>query len=243
MRILIIRHGDPDYKTDSLTEKGRREAELLSQRLEHENIDTVYISPLGRAQQTAEPTLKKTGLTGTTLDWLREFPKGLINTCQTKHTEKNKCPWNIPPEEWTNIENIYDPVKWREAEMYRDTGIVEMYDHVCGSFDKLIADHGFVKDGGLYRIKDGYENSTETIALFCHLGLGNLLLSHMSGLSLPAIWHTLFMPTTSVTTIYMEMHRLSPIAHARFISIGDTSHLYNGGEPLSACGLHTDSIR
>ena len=28
MRLLIIRHGDPDYVRDSLTEKGRREAEL-----------------------------------------------------------------------------------------------------------------------------------------------------------------------------------------------------------------------
>ena len=29
MKILIIRHGDPDYSIDSLTEKGWREAELL----------------------------------------------------------------------------------------------------------------------------------------------------------------------------------------------------------------------
>ena len=39
MRILLIRHGEPDYSTDSLTEKGRREAELLAQRLSRENID------------------------------------------------------------------------------------------------------------------------------------------------------------------------------------------------------------
>ena len=33
MRLLIIRHGDPDYSIDSLTEKGWREAELLKDRL------------------------------------------------------------------------------------------------------------------------------------------------------------------------------------------------------------------
>lgn len=33
MNIYIIRHGDPDYEKDSLTEKGWREAELLSRRL------------------------------------------------------------------------------------------------------------------------------------------------------------------------------------------------------------------
>ena len=34
MRILIIRHGDPDYEHDSLTEKGWREAALLADKLE-----------------------------------------------------------------------------------------------------------------------------------------------------------------------------------------------------------------
>ena len=33
MRIMIVRHGEPDYDRDSLTEKGWREAEYLSERL------------------------------------------------------------------------------------------------------------------------------------------------------------------------------------------------------------------
>ena len=33
MRIIFIRHGDPDYEKDSLTEKGWREAALLAQRV------------------------------------------------------------------------------------------------------------------------------------------------------------------------------------------------------------------
>ena len=33
MRLLIVRHGDPDYSIDSLTEKGWKEAEYLSERL------------------------------------------------------------------------------------------------------------------------------------------------------------------------------------------------------------------
>lgn len=32
MKIIFIRHAEPDYTIDSLTEKGRREAELLSER-------------------------------------------------------------------------------------------------------------------------------------------------------------------------------------------------------------------
>lgn len=80
MRILIIRHGDPDYSIDSLTEKGWREANLLSPRLLKEHITSFYVSPLGRAQDTAKPTLdlyeKETGVRPKieTLEWLREFP-------------------------------------------------------------------------------------------------------------------------------------------------------------------------
>lgn len=33
MKLLIVRHGDPDYDIDSLTEKGWKEVEYLSQKL------------------------------------------------------------------------------------------------------------------------------------------------------------------------------------------------------------------
>ena len=52
MRLLIIRHGDPDYTNDTLTEKGHREAKLLAERLKKERIDAIYSSPLGRAKDT-----------------------------------------------------------------------------------------------------------------------------------------------------------------------------------------------
>ena len=32
MRLLIIRHGDPDYEHDTLTEAGRLEVQLLAER-------------------------------------------------------------------------------------------------------------------------------------------------------------------------------------------------------------------
>ena len=39
MRILLIRHGEPDYEHDSLTPKGDREAQLLSELLVRDHID------------------------------------------------------------------------------------------------------------------------------------------------------------------------------------------------------------
>mgnify|MGYP002799634309 FL=1 len=73
MRLLFIRHGDPNYEKDSVTEKGAREIGLLADRLVNENIAAAYVSPLGRAQVTAQATLSRIGMAGTTCDWMREF--------------------------------------------------------------------------------------------------------------------------------------------------------------------------
>ena len=74
MNLVIIRHGDPDYEHDTLTEQGWKEAEILSHRMEKMNIRDFYVSPLGRAQDTASCTLKRMNRTATTFDWLQEFP-------------------------------------------------------------------------------------------------------------------------------------------------------------------------
>ena len=52
MRLYIIRHGDPDYTTDTLTAIGQREAQALAARLANERLTHIYSSPLGRARET-----------------------------------------------------------------------------------------------------------------------------------------------------------------------------------------------
>ena len=43
MRLIFIRHGDPDYSIDNLTEKGKREVKLLTERIcKWENITAFY---------------------------------------------------------------------------------------------------------------------------------------------------------------------------------------------------------
>ena len=73
MRLLLIRHGDPDYEHDGLTPAGRREAELLVPRMAGETITAFFVSTMGRARATARPTLEALGRTAEACDWLREF--------------------------------------------------------------------------------------------------------------------------------------------------------------------------
>ncbi|MBR6003887.1 MAG: histidine phosphatase family protein, partial [Lachnospiraceae bacterium] len=74
MKLIFIRHGDPDYSIDSLTEKGWREAECLSKRVSKwDNISEIYVSPLGRAKDTASLSLKALNRTAIEKPWLKEF--------------------------------------------------------------------------------------------------------------------------------------------------------------------------
>ena len=55
LQILIVRHANPIYDTDSITEEGEQQAVQLAERITRlEKIDALYVSPLGRAIRTAE---------------------------------------------------------------------------------------------------------------------------------------------------------------------------------------------
>ena len=78
MRLLFIRHGDPDYTLDSLTDTGKKEAELLVPRLMKEEIHEFFVSPLGRARATARPTLEALGRTAAKYDLVTEAFDALL---------------------------------------------------------------------------------------------------------------------------------------------------------------------
>jgi probable phosphoglycerate mutase len=245
MRILIIRHGDPDYAVDNLTPKGRIEAELLSRKLAEEKLDKIYCSPLGRTRATADPTVAKTGMQPEILNWLTEFPAGLdvekeygLHGIDPKY--KTSCPWNVLPQYWTVQEQYYDRKNWRYHTVMANSKIPAVYDNIGAEFDKLLQKHGYTRRGQLYDIAaDAVEtDETQTIALFCHLGLGLALVSHITALPLPVIWESFFLPTTSVTTVFAEKHQpYTTQAVLRIIGLGDVSHLYKFGEPTSSSGL------
>ena len=94
MRILFIRHGDPDYINDTLTKKGHREAKLLAERAADLNLGSCYVSPLGRAKDTAQYCLDKVGKTAQTVEWLREFPARIdLNFGIDRIFSTHPCPY------------------------------------------------------------------------------------------------------------------------------------------------------
>ncbi|MCL4683535.1 phosphoglycerate mutase family protein [Myxococcota bacterium] len=92
VEIVLLRHGEPDWtpggglsvENARLTERGRRQAEAAAQRLAGSAIDAIYVSPLRRAQETAEPLAKIAGLTPVTIDGLAEIGLALRGLSQVE---------------------------------------------------------------------------------------------------------------------------------------------------------------
>ena len=72
----LIRHGDPDYDNDCLTENGRIQAELAAQALSKYRPDYIYSSPMGRAQATAKPLAELLNKEVTIEPWAPEWYMG-----------------------------------------------------------------------------------------------------------------------------------------------------------------------
>jgi len=71
----------------------------------------------------------------------------------------------------------------------------------------------------------------------CHFALGITVMSYLLGISPVVAQNNFFLAPTSVTTLVSETDA-SGVSHFRAIGVGDISHLYIQGEPMSESGLH-----
>lgn len=223
MKLIIIRHGDPDYSIDSLTEKGWKEAEYLADRIAKLDVKQFYVSPRGRAKDTASLILQKMNRTAIECEWLREFAPVID---RPDRPNSPVC-WDWLPGDWTKEEDFYRYDRWTEVAAMKSGHVKEEYDWVCKSLDNLLASYGYMRDGHLYRAE---QPNTDTIVFFCHFGLGCVLISHLIGVSPMVLWHGLCAAPTSVAALVTEERRKG-IASFRMGSYGDISHLYVRDEP------------
>lgn len=239
MRILFVRHGDPDYVNDTLTEKGKREAALLAERVAKWEVTDFYVSPLGRARDTAAPGLQKAGRTAETLDWLREFHAPVDDPIRGEHV----IPWDLYPSYWTKIPEMYEKDGFADTRLMQSGAVKEEYARVCRGLDDLLERYGYVREGGVYRTDLRADvNREAVIVLFCHMGVTLFLLGHLLGISPVVLTSGFFLPTTSVTMLASE-EREPGIAYFRCQGAGDTSHLHLGGEPVSSMGYFTEAFQ
>ena len=179
MRIILVRHGDPDYEKDCLTELGHKQAKVAAQRLLKEDIDEVYSSPHGRAKQTAGYFLEASGIKDCQiLDFIREIRFGT-----EEELYNNK--WNP----WLGVQALIREGKdlqsadWREYPVFKDNLATVDADKIGDETDKWLAGLGYVREGLYYRNTSSAgaagAGKEKTIAIFCHGGASAAFLARV----------------------------------------------------------------
>ena len=234
MKIIFIRHGEPDYSIDSLTEKGWREAYALAKRIQKWEVKEFYVSPLGRAQDTAKAGMSKLDRQAVTLDWLEEFRARVDEPI----SGRRKVPWDFFPEHWTKDDRYYERDHWMEGDiMTREVKAV--YDETCQGLDALLKSYGYVREGRYYRVE---QHNDDTIVLFCHMGIIAAMMCHLTGIPMPLLMHGFFLAPTSVSVVQTE-ERKDDIAYFRCQVFGDTKHLHDANEPISSSGYYAEAFQ
>lgn len=205
--------------------QGLARGRTAQNRLTKLDVAAFYCSPLGRAKDTSKATLNALGRTAEIFDWLREFDGYVVDPESGEHTYS----WDRTPAFLSENDDYYDKDKWISTPFYSSGDVPEKYKAVCDGIDELLARHGYIHDGKIYRVER--ENS-DTVVLFCHFGVECVLLSHILKISPVVLWHNFVALPTSVTTLITE-EREQGKAVFRCNAFGDISHLYAGDEPAS----------
>ena len=258
MRLIFVRHCDPDYEKDSLTEKGFKEASFLSERVKNWNIAKAYSSPMGRALTTAKTALSKNEYLQkseiSVLPWLREFNYPVIDPV----TGEKRIAWDLLPEFFADKKNrdLMDFESWQNNDFLKTGDIATLYKTVCDGLDGILEEFNYKRDGLIYKTdrKEGQSDflakshdvfkdfvDDRTVVIFCHLGVMFAMMSHLLNISAPCLWQNFFVAPSSVTILNSE-ERKPCIASWRVQQLGDTAHLYKAGECPSSSGYFASAF-
>ena len=222
MRIIFIRHGEPDYEKDDLTETGFKQAELVAPRLKDEGIEEIWSSTHGRAISTAKPTAELLGLPVKTVDFMREVTWG---STTGEKLFAGGHPWDIADEMARLGMNLNDP-DWRSNQFFRNNRVLDCVDTVESGIDEWLAEHGY-KRNGLYYEHTVEEDKHHTIAMFSHGGSSSVAIAHIMNLPFPYVCALLHMEFTGITILRMDK-RIGPCTLPCLELANDGRHVKEG---------------
>ena len=201
MRIIFVRHGEPDYEKDCLTELGVRQAQAVAQRLLDEGIETLYSSPLGRARQTAQAFAEAAGAGQTRiLDFMREIRYGREGALYDERWN----PWTIAGSMAGDGQSLQNP-QWRELPLFKDNTATVDIDRIAGAADTWLSELGYRREGLYYR-NCRPDSGEHTAVLFCHGGSTTAVLSRVLNQQFPYLCAILHLPFTAITILRFSRH-------------------------------------
>ena len=175
MDLLLIRHALPQRvevvgrpADPPLAEDGHRQAGVLAEWLRAEAVDALYVSPMRRARETADPVSAVLGLEAVVEDGVAEYDKD--------------AEAYVPLEE---LKASGDP-RWREL---LEGAYFHHGDLDAETFQRTVVD-------AVDRIVAG--NRSRTVAVVCHGGVINAYVGHVLGLERFMIFEPAYTSITRV---------------------------------------------
>ncbi len=242
MRIIFIRHAEPDYEHHTLTERGFHEARLLADRIPHWKVDRFYVSPLERAKLTAEPSLRAMGRTAEVVDWMQEFSYPVVDPV----TNQKKVPWDFMPQYWTKETLLYDKDNfYRHPLLQTNPDYEAAVKNLRSGLDSILAEYGYHRKNGYYEAEEEKTRGDDdlTLVFFAHLGANLEAVGYLLGISPVVLQQSIYLAPTSLCILNTEKrqcgsipNKIPAIAMFRAQVLGDVGHLLKDGQSISESG-------
>ena len=196
MELLLLRHAQPLWidkglcvDNPPLTELGFRQAALLGKRMARERLDNIYVSPLLRTRQTAEPILSELKRAEVIEPWLEEIKSPIWHGSPAERASKAyEQERGLPGRERWNGLDGGEPVKDFVARIHLGA-------------EKFLAEHGVHRlehELPIWQI----DNPGERIACVAHAGTNSTVICHLLGLSpTPWEWERFVLGHASITKL------------------------------------------
>jgi len=226
MLLYIVRHGDPNYVDDCLTERGRLQAEAVGKRIAASGINQIYSSPMGRAKQTAEPACRLLGLPCGIEDWAHEVEDERLSMEPYGKATSVSLIQNTYFLENGGIDLPYE--RAFEAVSFRSSGMQEAQARIVAGGREFVERLGYKEENGVYRILRANEDK---VALFCHSVMARAWIAHLLHIPIHIMWSGFHYTHTGVTVIELR-NRENGITAPTCLCMNDMSHLYKDGPDM-----------
>lgn len=229
MLLFYVRHGDPIYDPDSLTELGKEQAEALVARMKVCNPDRIYASSSVRAIQTAEPTAKALKKEIEILDWCHE--DYAARDFWTR-TESGKSFWCFGIDEikkmFVSKEVRTMDRTWYEYPYFAKGNYKAGIQRIQAETDTFLESLGYKhvpEEGGYIAVRP----NDDRIALFAHQGFGLAFMSCLLDIPYPQFCTHFDFTHSSITVIEFKGEGL---VIPKMLQLANDSHIF-------ACGMET----
>ena len=224
MLLYYIRHGDPIYEPECLTELGHKQANALAKRLALYGLDRIYSSTALRARQTAQPTCKFLHKEMALLDWAHEATAWEYFTLIDKNGN-----YKFAFQDYETVTQFNNPEvlalgkEWYRHDYFQKNKYKQGVLTVDKKADEFLLSLGYKHD----RKNNRYEvvkTNDERVALFAHQAFGMAFLSSILDIPYPMFCTKFDMGHSSVTVIHFE--EKEEYVYPRMLQLSNDSHLY-----------------